>query len=261
MHSFLKSILLLVVLSLNISATFAADTEKNTSNNSLPDRVVGDIGGAIYSNRLNIGDSSMQSVVLPYGFFDYQRFAMRIDQLAFKTIPIGFGYLELVGKIDPDSYKIKSTINGKTISKGYQVPIGVGTFQETPLGVVSINAYHDFGPSKGYLYDVSYYGEAVISKRITLYPQFGVERQSKSYANYYFGINSEQAQQTGYTPFQTTASNNPYAGILLEVGLVDNWYLNFYGKRKWLGSESNRSPVLTRSFQDTVFTSLVYRFK
>ena len=261
MRPFLKFLLLPLFLSLLTSAVYAVDTETTDSTHSLPDHIVGDIGGAIYSNRLNIGNSGMQSVLLPYGFFDYQRFAMRIDQLAFKTIPMGFGYLELVGKIDADSYKIKSNINGKTISRGYQVPIGVGTFQETPLGVISINAYRDVGPSKGYLYDASYYGEVALSKSLILYPQFGIERQSKSYTSYYFGINSEQAQQTGYTVFQTSASNNPYAGLLLEVSVADNWYVNLYGKRKWLGAETNRSPVLTRSFQDTVFTSLVYRFK
>lgn len=254
-------LLISLFVSLPISAAYAADTASTESNQALPDHIVGDIGGAIYSTRLNIGNSGMQSVMLPYGFFDYQRFAMRIDQLAFKTIPMGFGYLEFVGKIDPDSYNIKSNINQKTISRGYQVPLGIGTFQETPIGAISINAYRDMGPSKGYLYDASYYGEVTLSNKVTVYPQLGIERQSKSYTNYYFGINAEQAQQTGYAVFQTNASNNPYAGLLLEVSVADNWYVNLYGKRKWLGADTNRSPILTRSFQDTVFTSLIYRFK
>lgn len=102
--------------------------------NGISDRIVGDVGAAVYSTNLNIGSYGTQSIVLPYGFFDYKRLAMRIDQLAFKTLPVGFGFLEIVGKVDPDSYQVKSTINGQTINKGYQVPIGLGTFQETPIG-------------------------------------------------------------------------------------------------------------------------------
>jgi outer membrane protein len=261
MHRLIPRISLLIFLSFLISKANATEDLNKPSTPPLPDRIIGDVGLAIYSNTLNIGQSSTQSVLLPYGFFDYKRFAMRIDQLAFKTLPIGYGYLELVGKIDPDSYKIKSTVNGQTISKGYQVPIGLGSFQETPIGVISLNAYRDIGPSHGYLYDLTYYGELDLSKKLVLYPQLGLERQSQSYTNYYFGINREQAQQTGYTPFEASASNNPFAGVLLEYAVADNWYLNMYGKRKWLGSGSNHSPVLTRSYQDTIFMSLIYRYK
>ena len=229
--------------------------------NGIPDRIVGDIGAAVYSTSLNIGSSGSQSMALPYGFFDYQRFAMRIDQLAFKTAPVGFGFLEIVGKVDPDSYQVKSTINSQTINKGYQAPIGLGTFQDTPIGAFFINAYHDFGKSKGNLLELNYFGEVELMKKVVLYPQVGIERQSSSYANYYYSVTPEQAQTTGYRTYLASSSNNPLAGFLLEIPVVENWYLNVYAKRKWLGSGVNNSPVLTRTFQDTMFMALAYRFK
>jgi outer membrane protein len=245
----------------SISAAYSANSIDFDIPNGIPDRIVGDIGAAVYSTNLNIGSSGSQSMALPYGFFDYQRFAMRIDQLAFKTLPVGFGFLEIVGKVDPDSYKVKSTINGQTINKGYQVPIGLGTFQDTPVGAFFFNVYHDFGQSKGNLLEINYFGEIELIGKVTLYPQLGMERQSGSFANYYYGVTPGQAQITGYQAYTASSSNNPLAGFLLEIPAVENWYVNLYGKRKWLGSGVNNSPVLTRSFQDTMFMALAYRFK
>ena len=263
MTSALKKFTSLILLSLlsSLQLVYASNSPDVDTPNGLPDHIVGDVGVAVYSTNLNIGSYGPQSSVLPYGFFDYQRFAMRIDQLAFKTAPVGFGFLEIVGKVDPDSYQVKSTINSQTINKGYQVPIGLGTFQDTLIGAFFINAYHDFGKSKGNLLELNYFGEIELMKKVVLYPQVGIERQSSSYANYYYSVTPEQAQTTGYQTYSASSSNNPLAGFLLEIPVVENWYLNVYAKRKWLGSGVNNSPVLTRSFQDTMFMALAYRFK
>jgi outer membrane protein len=263
MTSALKKFTSLILLSLlsSLQLVYASNSPDVDTPNGLPDHIVGDVGVAIYSTNLNIGSYGPQSSVLPYGFFDYQRFAMRIDQLAFKTAPVGFGFLEIVGKVDPDSYQVKSTINSQTINKGYQVPIGLGTFQDTPIGAFFINAYHDFGKSKGNLLELNYFGEIELMKKVVLYPQVGIERQSSSYANYYYSVTPEQAQTTGYRTYSASSSNNPLAGFLLEIPVVENWYLNVYAKRKWLGSGVSNSPVLTRTFQDTMFMALAYRFK
>ena len=256
----IASLMLLCSLS-SSNIVYAANSMDSDIPNGISDRIVGDVGAAVYSTNLNIGSYGTQSIVLPYGFFDYKRFAMRIDQLAFKTLPVGFGFLEIVGKVDPDSYQVKSTINGQTINKGYQVPIGLGTFQETPIGAFFLNAYHDFGQSKGNLLEMNYFGEIELMSKVVLYPQVGMEHQSGSYANYYYGVTSGQAQSTGYSAYTATSSNNLLAGFLLEIPVAEDWYINLYGKRKWLGSGVNNSPVLTRSFQDTMFMALAYRFR
>ena len=253
--------LLGVVIFFTLSLPSHAESPVLDSTKELPDRIIGDVGMAVYSTNLHIGSYGPQTTLLPYGFFDYQRFSMRIDQLALKTLPIGFGFLEVVGKVDPDTFKVKSTINGQTINKGYQIPMGLGTFQETPLGVFMINAYHDFGKSKGNLLELNYFGEIELPHKVVIYPQVGLERQSSSYANYYYSITPEQSQLTGYKTYTATGTNNPIGGFLLEIPVVDNWIINLYGKRKWLGSAVSNSPVLTRSFQDTVFLALAYRFK
>ena len=238
-----------------------AEQDTPLSSKSLPDHILGDLGIATYTNTLNIGSYGTQSTPLPYGFFDYKRFAMRIDQLALKTLELGLGYLEIVGKVDIDTYKVKSTINGQTINKGYPIPIGIGTFQETPIGVFMVNAYHDFGPSNGNIFELNYFSEIEAINKVVIYPQIGIERQTGQYANYYYGISTSQSQQTGYEVYSAQGSTNAIVGLLIEVPVINDWYLNIYGKRKWLGSGVNNSPVLTRSFQDTFFIALAYRFK
>ena len=227
----------------------------------LPDHIVGDIGVAIYTSNMHIGTEGTQSLVLPYAFFDYKRFFARIDEVGIKTFKMGYGYFEVVGKIDLNTYKVKSPINGASINRSDPIPLGFGTYQETPIGGFFANAYHDFGKSKGALYELLYFAELETYKNVVLYPEIGIERQSSQYANYYYGINPGESSLTGYSAYTAPATNNLIAGFMLEIPVVDNWYVNLYGRRKWLGSGINNSPVLNRSFQDNIFAALAYRFK
>lgn len=227
----------------------------------LPDHLVGDVGFATYTTNLHIGTEGVQTLPLPYAFVDYKRAFVRIDEVGIKTLKIGYGYLEVIGKINLDSYKVKSPINGATLNRTDPIPLGIGTFQETPVGGFFVNAYHDFGKSHGALYELLYFAEIETYKKVTLYPQLGVERQSSQYANYYYGISGSDSLQTGYSAYTAPATNNLIAGLMIEIPVVDNWYVNIYGKRKWMGGGINNSPVMNRSFQDNIFAALAYRFK
>ena len=239
------------------NSTFAMDDVPD----GLPDHIVGDVGAAVYTSNLHIGTEGTQSLVLPYAYFDYKRFFARIDEVGIKTFKMGYGYFELTGKINLDSYKVKSPINGNSINRSDPIPLGVGTFQETPIGAIFVNAFHDFGKSNGALYEALYFAELETYKKIVIYPQVGIERQSSQYANYYYGINPGEASLTGYSAYVAPATNNLMAGMMIEIPVVDNWYVNIYGKRKWMGGGINNSPVMNRSFQDNIFMALAYRFK
>ena len=255
-----KLLVTLVATTLSIS-TFAGELEPVDVPNGLPDHIVGDIGAAVYTSNMHIGTEGTQSLVLPYAFFDYKRFFVRIDEVGIKTFELGNGYLELIGKIDLNTYKVKSPFNGASINRSDPVPLGIGTYQETPIGGFFANAYHDFGKSKGALYELLYFTEVPTYKNVVLYPELGVERQSSQYANYYYGMNTGEANATGYNAYAAPATNNLIAGFMLEIPVVDNWYVNLYGRRKWLGNGINNSPVMNRSFQDNIFAALAYRFK
>jgi len=247
---------LLITSAISISAFATEDIP-----DSLPDHIVGDVGAAVYSSNLHIGTEGTQSFVLPYAFFDYERFFVRIDEVGIKTFKMGYGYFEVIGKINLDTYKVKSPINGNSINRSDPIPLGLGTFQETPIGGFFVNAYHDFGKSKGALYELMYFAEIETYKKVMIYPQVGIERQSSQYANYYYGINSGESNLTGYVAYNSPATNNLLAGLMVEIPVVDNWYINIYGKRKWMGGGINNSPAMNRSFQDNVLMALAYRFK
>ena len=233
----------------------------NSVPDGLPDHIVGDIGVAVYASNLHIGTEGTQSLILPYAFFDYQRFFVRIDEVGIKTFKMGYGYLEVIGKINLDSYKVKSPLNGTSINRSDPIPLGLGTFQETPIGGFFVNTYRDFGKSKGALYEFLYFAELETYRKVVVYPQVGVERQSSQYANYYYGINSGESQLTGYNTYSAPATNNLLAGVMVEIPVIDSWNINVYGKRKWMGNGINNSPVMNRSFQDNLFVALAYRFK
>jgi outer membrane protein len=174
---------------------------------------------------------------------------------------MGYGYFEVIGKIDLNTYKVKSPINGASINKSDPIPLGFGTYQETPIGGFFANAYHDFGKSKGALYELLYFAELETYKNIVVYPEVGIERQSSQYANYYYGITPGESNLTSYNAYTAPATSNLIAGFMVEIPVVDNWYINLYGRRKWLGNGINNSPVMNRSFQDNIFAALAYRFK
>ena len=257
MPSFLTLVLFLLI---TLATPFSAQAMDDVPD-GIPDRIIGDIGAAVYTSNLHIGTEGTQSLALPYAFFDYQRFFARIDEIGIKTFKMGYGYLEVIGKINLDSYKVKSPINGNSINRSDPIPLGLGTFQETPVGGFFVNAYHDFGKSKGALYELLYFAEIETYKKVVVYPQVGIERQSSQYANYYYGINPGESTLTGYSAYTAPATNNLLAGIMIEIPVVDNWYINIYGKRKWMGGGINNSPVMNRSFQDNIFTALAYRFR
>ena len=247
----------LFIASLACNPSYALDDVPD----ELPDRIVGNIGAAFYTSNLHIGTEGTQSLVLPYAFADYQRLFVRIDEVGVKTFKMGYGYFEVIGKVNLDTYKVKSSINGNSINRSDPIPLGLGTFQETPIGGFFINAYHDFGKSKGALYEFLYFAEFEAYKKVMFYPQIGLERQSSQYANYYYGINPGESSLTGYAAYSAPATNNLLAGLVVEIPVVDDWYINIYGKRKWMGGGINNSPVMNRSFQDNIFMALAYRFK
>jgi len=96
---------------------------------------------AAYITKSNVKTNSTSTSVLPYAFAEYNRLAMRIDTLGIKTVKMGYGYLELSGRISLDSYKIQSQINHQNISKSTPAPLGLGTFQETPIGAFLSTTY------------------------------------------------------------------------------------------------------------------------
>src|SRR5438105_10632263 len=126
-----------------VFATGALAQEANTpTNEELPNRLVGDLGGGVYVTPSEIRDKSGSTHVLPYAYIDYGRFFSRIDTLGIKTFKMGYGYFELAGRVNFDGFTTSNSMLRGLNERKNSIPLGVGTFQETPIGAFSVNAFY-----------------------------------------------------------------------------------------------------------------------
>jgi outer membrane protein len=225
----------------------------------LTDRLTGDVGGAAYSTQSVIRSRGNDNTVLPYGFFDYGRFFARVDTFGVKTLPIGFGYLELVGRVSTDGWRANTATLAGLTDRKTPVPLGIGTFQETPYGVFILNAFVD-AKSRGALVEATYAAQFNLG-RVSFYPQAGLEYRSAKYSNYLYGVSAAESVASGFAAYSAGASTTPLLGLAIDVPITGPWVINMQFRRKFLDSAVYSSPLVSRKTQDTGLIALSYRFK
>ena len=226
----------------------------------LTDKLSGDVGGAVYGTQSVIRGKNNEAVLLPYLFADYGRFFARVDTFGIKTLPIGNGYLELVGRVSQDGWRANIAPLGGLTDRRTPIPLGIGTFQQTAYGAFIVNAFVDANKSRGTLLEATYVAEFKLG-RVSFYPQLGVERRSAKYANYLYGVTPAESLASGYAVYNAGASTTPVLGLAADFLLTENWVINLQLRRKWLDSAVTSSPLVARKSQDTGYVALSYRFK
>lgn len=249
-----------ICLGIGLLSIGTASAQTQTGAEEFPLRVEGDVGLGGYYTRSIIRGKAEPAYVLPYGYFDYGRMFARIDTLGVKTVKMGYGYLELVGRVSLDGFKTDTaSLQGLTERKN-SIPLGIGTFQETPVGAFFVNAFHDVNKSQGNLFEVIYVGE-LTAPRVTFYPQIGAEYLSKQYVSYYYGVSAQEATTSQYGAYHPGGALNPFLATLIDAKITEKWHLNFYLRHKWLANSIHDSPIVGRKGMDTAFVALSYRFK
>ena len=140
----------------------------------LPDHLVGNLGAAVYATRGPANRPHEAPLVLPFAYADYERIFARVDTVGIKTVQIGAGYLERVGRISVEGSKQDRRGNRELRGRANPVPLGVGTYQETPIGGFFLYALHDLR-SGGNLVEGTYAAELTL-RGWSVYPQLGIER-------------------------------------------------------------------------------------
>lgn len=230
-----------------------------------PQRIVGDLGVGVYESPSEIRDEirskRSSTLVLPYAYLDYGRLFARVDTFGIKTVKMGYGYLELAGRVSFDGFKTSnSTLRGLTERKN-AIPLGIGTFQETPVGAFFLNAFYDVNKSHGTLLEAIYAGE-IKAGPVNFYPQIGAEYRSANFVNYYYGITPAESAANGhYAAYQGKGTTNPLVALQIEIPLNASWVVNLYGRYKWLGNGITNSPIVDKKTAQSYFVSLAYRFK
>ncbi len=234
--------------------------EDSAPTDGLANRMQGDLGVALYGNHSPIKGDSNPPFLLPYAYFDYGRLFTRIDTFGIKTVPLGYGYLEIAGRIKFDGFSTHTAALRGINERKNSMPVGIGSFQLTPIGGFFLNAFFDANLSHGNMYEVIYAAEVDVGK-MALYPEAGFEHYSANYTRYYYGVSSAEAAASGYPAYSPGAATTPLLGFVLEMPLRGAWYSNLYVRRRWLGSAISSSPLVASSHQDTWFISVNYRYK
>jgi outer membrane protein len=225
----------------------------------LANRLVGDVGAAAYVTTSPVRGVGTSSLALPYAYADDGRFFARVDTFGVRTLSLGYGYLELALRVSLEGYRADDAGLRGIANRGNPLPLGIGTFQETPFGGIFLNAFHDT-VSGGSLLEASYVAELGLGAW-TLYPQLGVERRSARYASHLYGVTPTEAAASGYAAYAPGASTAPVLGLGADLPLGGAWVLSLQWRRKWLDAAVRNSPLVNSRVQDTGFLALAYRFK
>lgn len=226
----------------------------------LTDRLVGDVGGAAYVTQSVVRSQDSKTSVLPYAFADYGRFFARVDTLGVKTMKLGYGYLELAGRVSQDGWRADTAALAGLSERKTSLPLGIGTFQKTPYGAFFLNALVDANQSHGTLLDATYAAEFKLG-RVSFYPQAGVEYRNAKYTNYFYGVSPAEALASGYAAYNAGAATTPMLGLAVDVPLVDSWVLSMQLRHKWLDGAVSDSPLVDKKAQNSGFIALAYRFQ
>jgi len=220
----------------------------------------GDIGlGGYYTRSIVKGDPDGMSV-LPYADFKYGRMFARVDTFGVKTLELGYGHLELIGRFSQDGFKTDVPELAGLDKRESSIPLGIGTLQVTPIGGFMLNAFHDVNKSQGDMFE-AIYGGRIKLPGVTLYPMFGAEYRSREYVRYYYGVSALEAAGSGYAAYDPAGAVNSLIALIAEVRLSDEYYLNLYMRHKLLGDFIRRSPLVDQKYLDTGYIALSYRFK
>ena len=243
-----------------LTATFLLAFSASADPAPISYKLTGDVGGVAFGTQRAIRGKSNDATLLPYLFADYGRFFARVDSFGFKALPVGNGYLELVGRFSQDGWRANIAPFAGLTDRKTPLPIGIGTFQQTSYGAFIVNAFVDAGGSRGSLFEATYAAEIKLGS-LSLYPQLGFESRNARYANYYYGVTPAESLASGFAAYNAGASTTPVLGLAADYSLTENWVVNMQLRRKWLDSDVINSPLVVRKTQDTGYVGLLYRFK
>jgi outer membrane protein len=238
----------------------------------------GDVGLADYVTANWVGAAAgarPNSTVLPYLFgetgslvpastaqdFSGALFA-RVDTFGVKTWPVAWGHVELAARLSMEG----ETSPGLTPRRN-PMPLGVGTFQETPWGGVFFNAFHD-AVSGGQLLDFNYVAEFKL-QGVSLYPQLGGQWRSARYVNHLVGVSAQESRNGPWSAYSPGAATTPVLAMAVQMPLErlglaleepSAWSLLFEWRRRWADAAMAQSPLVHNRALNDGLLALVRSF-
>lgn len=225
----------------------------------LEDRLTGDAGAAVYSTQKIVRTNGAKTFALPYAYFDHGRLYARVDTFGVKTARLGSGYVELAGRISFEGFKASGPTLQGIASRANPLPIGLGTYQETPWGAVFAYSFYDT-TSGGMLQELTYAAELHWGAWV-IYPQWGLEHRSQKYVQHLYGVSQQESVKSGLGAYSASSSTTPILAMAFEWPLNDAWHINVQLRRRWLDAAITQSPLVSARLQDSGFFALTRSFK
>jgi outer membrane protein len=215
--------------------------------------LTGEVGvGVMRTQSIIHGDSSSNSLI-PYLAFDYGRLFARIDTFGIKTLKVGYGNIEILGRYRPDGYDVSGLERRAT-----PIPLGIGTLQTTPIGAFEFNVTHDVNDSGGTIGLARYIAKIPVGP-VSLYPEFGAEAFNGRYNNYYYGTRGNEAAVVGRS-YSAGSATNVFMGMMASVHIAEHWTLTGYIRRTNFGSAVADSPLVNRGLRNSGFLAVAREF-
>lgn len=219
----------------------------------------GDVGLGWYSTRSIVEGVPDKFSILPYLDCTYGSVFARVDTFGLKTVPVGYGHVEIVARVNQDGFKTdQPALNGLS-SRSNPLPVGVGTLQVTPVGGVFFNVFHDINKSGGNWVELIY-GGRFESMGVLFYPLLGLDYQSAEYVGYYYDVSAQEALVSRFSSYIPSAAVNFLFGMIADFGLDEHWHINAYLRRKRLDDAIYQSPIVGQRYLDTAYLTLSYRY-
>jgi outer membrane protein len=203
---------------------------------------VGDLGLGVQRTQASAPGASARTFALPYAYGDLGRLFVREDTFGARLVPVGWGALELVGRVstegtDGDGPGLAHRTNPR--------PLGLGTFQETPWGGVFADAFVDT-VSGGTLLEASYAAELPLGP-LTLYPQAGLTRRSARYDAHLYDVHA--------------ASTTPVLQLSGELPFAQTWVVLAHVQWEPFADAVRASPRVAARSRASALLALAWRFK
>jgi MipA family protein len=219
-------------------------------------RLSGDVGAAVYRTPAITHTTDRSAALLPYVYADYGPLYARINTVGYKALPLGAGHLEVAARISLEGY---TAAQAGIQNRANPLPVGIGTFQETPYGAFFAYGFHD-PKSGGNLVDLMYAAQFSVGA-VTFYPQLGLERRSAQYVQHLYGVSSSEASASGVSAYAARSSTTPNVGLTAEYALTPQYSVSYQLRKSWLDSAITDSPLVHAQSQTTTFVALTRSFR
>jgi outer membrane protein len=240
-----------------LCAAFAVDAAG--AQPAFENRLSGEFGLGAFATGGIVHDSGAAARVLPYAYGDFGRLFARIDTFGVKTLPIGWGHLELVARVSIEGFDADTAALRGLRDRDNPKPLGVGTFQRTPAGAFFVYAMHDL-ESGGAFVEATWAGRFEAGGW-SVYPLLGIEYRGAAYVRHLYGVDAAESAASGLAEYGGRASTVPMAGLAATVPIAGPWALQLQWRHRWLDGAITASPIVTTHSWHSGHVALTYAFR